>query len=232
MEYKYKWDRDNCWFKEKCELLNTEDCRETCRRYRYLDFLAESALLTKSQQHPPKLTCNETDEKQFIQLSEIKRDIENFVKEGHNLVIQSEFTGNGKTSWALKLLMQYLSKLGYNEKPRALFINVPKFVMMKKDMISGYIHPNLKYILDNIEKVDLVVWDDIAVTEMTPYDYLNIYVHINSRIDNGKSNIYTANYIRGKMENILGDRLYSRVMLYSQVITLYEHDKRNQGDAD
>ena len=213
MEYKYKWDINNCWFKERCDLFNTEQCNSMCSRYRYLDFLAESALLTKSQQHPPRLSCGELDENQFIQLSEIKSDIENFIKTGNNLVIQSEFTGNGKTSWALKLLMQYLSKLAYNEKPRALFINVPKFVMMKKDMINGYIHPDLKYILDNIEKVDLVVWDDIAVTEMTPHDYLNIYVHINSRIDNKKSNIYTANYIRGKMENILGDRLYSRVML-------------------
>ena len=97
MEYKYKWDINNCWFKEKCDLFNTEQCNSMCSRYRYLDFLAESALLTKSQQHPPRLSCGELDEEQFIELSEIKRDIENFIKSGNNLVIQSEFTGNGKT---------------------------------------------------------------------------------------------------------------------------------------
>ena len=232
LEYKYKFDKNNCWFKEKCDLFDTENCREICSRYRNLDFLANSALLSKNQQHPPKLRCDDDDIDSFERLNEIRKNIYDFVNSGKNLVIQSEFTGNGKTSWALKLLMQYISKLGYNEKPRALFINVPKFVMMKKDMISGYVHPDLRYILDNIEQVDLVVWDDIAVTEMTPYDYLNIYVHINTRIDNGKSNIYTSNYVGNKIADVLGDRLYSRVMLTAETLTFYGDDKRNIGGLD
>lgn len=231
MEYKFTFNKKDCWFNSVCTQYNTDNCNEKCARYCNLHYLAEHSLLSKKQQHPISLKVPEIDKVEINKLVNIRSNIVSFVKEGNNLLIQSAHTGNGKSTWAHKLLMQYLSNFGYSEKPKALFINVPRFCMMKKDMIAGYTHPDLHYILNNIEKVDLVVWDDIAVTEMTPYDYLNIYVYLNQRIDNGKSNIYTSNYVGEKVSKVLGDRLYSRVINGSEVITFNSLDFRHTGVA-
>ena len=232
MEYKFNFSKKDCWFNKVCDKYDTQQCNEKCSRYCNLHFLAEHSLLSKKQQHPISLKVPLLEQASVNKLVDIRTDIVNFVKQGNNLLIQSPYTGNGKSTWSYKLIMQYLSNFGYSEKPKALFINVPKFIIMKKDMMAGYTHPDLHYILNNIDKVDLVVWDDIAVTEMTPYDYLNIYVYINERIDAGKSNIYTANYINDKLSKILGDRLYSRVVNGSNIVTFTSPDFRHASTED
>lgn len=227
MEYKFSFNKEDCWYKHVCPSYNKSNCNENCVKYGYLHYLAEHALLSYSQQHPPKLKSNIVDEKMYQKLNDIKNNIVDFVKQGKNLILDSSNTGNGKTTWATKLIMQYLATFGYCESPKALFINVPKFCMMKKDMVAGYTHPDLHYILANIENVDLVVWDDLVATEMSPYDYLNVYVYINSRVDKNKSNIYTFNYTGEIVKKTIGDRLYSRVMNTSEELTFKAPDLRN-----
>jgi DNA replication protein DnaC len=232
MEYKFIFNKQECWFNKVCNNYNTPLCNDKCSKYCNLHFLAEHSLLTKKQQHPISLKVPLLDKDEINKLVDIRTNIVDFVKSGKNLLIQSPYTGNGKSTWAHKLTMQYLSSFNYSEKPKALFINVPKFCIIKKDMIAGYTHKDLHYILNNIEKVDLVVWDDLAVTEMTPYDYLNIYVYINQRIDAGKSNIYTSNYVGEKVAKVLGDRLYSRVINGSTVVTFNSPDFRHSQVED
>ena len=226
MKYEYDFDQSICWYKNTCEIYKTEKCSIFCRRYHDLHFQTAHSLLKPKQQYPQKMVTPKIDEDAFNRLSEIKKDIVNYVRSGKNLMIMSETCGNGKTSWMERMMMQYLSKMTDFENPRALFISYPKFAIMKKDMVSGYMHEDLKYILDHIEKVDLVVWDDIAVSSLTEYDTLNLYVYVNERINAGKSNFYTMNCSERDAYTLLGTRLYSRIFGDSEIIKFKSKDAR------
>ena len=91
-------------------------------------------------------------------LKSIEININDFVKEGKNLYIHSMICGNGKTAWSVKLLQAYLNKIWPESSLtcRALFINVPRFLLTLKDSISNqsdYIDHIKRYVLD----ADLVV---------------------------------------------------------------------------
>ena len=146
---------------------------------------------------------------------------------GNNLYIYSKNVGNGKTSWALRLLRQYINKVWYKKeiKPIALFVHVPTFLLELKsslDKDNDYIN----HILNNVRKCDLVVWDDIGNKAGTVFETDYLLSLIDSRINNNKSNIYTSNLNQTELHEALGDRLYSRIFNYSDCIELVGKDKR------
>lgn len=226
MNYEYKFNSENCWFKDNCENYKTDNCNQFCRRYKYLHYQANHSLLKPAQQYPAKLIVPKNDTQVYTRLTNIRADIVNYVQSGNNLVLMSKTCGVGKTTWMTKLAMQYMSKIQDNEKPRVLFLNCAKFAIMQKNMCAGYVHKDLPYILDNIERVDLVVWDDLAITDLTSYDFLNLYVYINDRMDSKKSNFFTLNCGDKTISEVIGPRLYSRVVLGSEVLEFKSKDAR------
>ena len=63
-----------------------------------------------------------------------------------------------------------------------------------------------------VQEVDLVIWDDIASTGLTPYDYTNLLVVIDARVMAGKANIITGNHpTKQDLEKMVGTRLASRL---------------------
>lgn len=72
---------------------------------------------------------------------------------------------------------------------------------------------------------DLVVWDDIATKTMTEFETENLLSIINTRIDNGKSNIFTSNISPSYLSDYIGERLASRV-LYSTQFSFFGKDMR------
>ena len=108
---------------------------------------------------------------------------------------------------------------------KALFINVPRFLLALKDNISNrsdYIEHIKKFVLD----VDLVVWDELGIKDATQFEHENLLNLINTRIDYNKSNIYTSNLTPQELRDRLGDRLYSRIVNLSTDIELFGSDKR------
>lgn len=106
-----------------------------------------------------------------------------------------------------------------------MFISVPHFLLELKANISqksDYIQSIEKDILD----CDLVVWDDIGNKNGTEFEVSHLLSVLDTRINKGKSNIYTSNLSKEELHNVLGDRLYSRIYNYSQVIELVGMDKR------
>lgn len=91
-----------------------------------------------------------------------------------------------------------------------LFINVPKYLILLKDNISNR-NEYISHIKKYVYTADLVVWDDIATKSMTDYETENLLGIINSRLENNKSNIYTANIVPEGLEKLLGARLASRI---------------------
>ena len=102
-----------CIYKSNC---NGRDCaKDFCMKKYRLDCLFSKSLLTATQQKPITLCIDSdgTDRAEFRLLAGIEKDIERFVQEGQNLYLHSYGCGNGKTSWAIRLLSSYFNKIWF-----------------------------------------------------------------------------------------------------------------------
>lgn len=227
MEFENEFDKENCWYKSVCSKYNTNECNGTCIRYLKMNYLTQAALLTKEQQKPQKLVPDDCDIEKFQRLAIIKQNIVQFVDNGGQLLITSNHTGNGKTTWAIKMIMSYLNAIWHKTdfKPRALFVNLPTFFNLLKENISES-QEVIKHIKDNITNVDLVVWDEIGIKNMSNFEMEHFLSFIDARMRNGKANIFTSNLIEQQLRETYGDRLESRILKTSEIIEFNGDDKR------
>lgn len=213
----------NCWYVNSC----VDDC-DNCVVYVQLKWQMDNSGLFKSQQRPINLYIdadNEVDRKAYKRLSAIRSGICEFVDEHRNLYITSENSGNGKTSWAIKMLQTYFhyTANGNYENLKGMFVSTTDLLLKLKDF-NNPISPEFK---KNLETVDLVVFDDIAVSGISQYDYTQLFNIINNRIAAEKSNIFTSNIVKyEELEKILGTRLASRIYNASEIIELRGADRR------
>jgi DNA replication protein DnaC len=214
---------EKCWYEKVCQ----NECKPNCIRYLEMEYLMSHSNLPKSCQKPVKKLSAGEDYEAFCQLADIKDDIEQFVKEGQNLYITSKYVGNGKTSWAVKLLLRYFNEIwaGNGFRTRGLFVHVPTFLLQCKNF--NYVDEEFERLKYYLPRVDLVVWDDIASTEMSAYDYSQLIVYVNNRCMAEKSNIYTGNLNETELYKALGERLTSRIWNQSTVVEFKGKDKRN-----
>lgn len=223
----------DCWLRCNCKKFKKEPnyCSDDifCIKLFKINSLYENALLTESQKKHVTLfpDADGTDFDKFVQLQQIESNIVQFVTEGKSLYLHSSNCGNGKTAWSIRLLQAYFNKIWADSDIgcRALFINVPKFFLALKDNItkpSEYI----QHIKENITSADVVVWDEVGIKNCTQFEFENFLSMVNSRIDLGKSNIYTSNLTREELLEKVGERLYSRIINLSTDIELNGIDKR------
>ena len=176
--------------------------------------------------HPINLKCSEQDRNSFRRLQEIKNDVDGFVEDGSSLYICSNNTGNGKTSWSLKMMYKLFSlewDVWGSIEPLGLFVYVPEFMIGLKD----FNNPLPKAYLDNIKKVPLVIWDDIGTGTLSDYDYTQLLTYINIRQQAGLANIYTSNLVTlDELSDKIGDKLASRIFNSSEIIELKGMDMR------
>ena len=227
---------NKCWLKDTCKKYNDVskecDCRSDnvfCMKLFKLDVLYNKSLLTENQRKRVKfvLDANKADREEYIQLQEIEKNIEKFIQDGNNLYIHSCITGNGKTAWSIRMIQSYFNKIWYKSdmECKALFINVPKFLLSLKDNISNK-NEYIEHIKNNVLEADLVVWDEVGTKGLTQFEHENLLSLINTRIDMCKSNIYTSNMRPEELKELLGDRLYSRIVRLSTEIEFKGQDKR------
>ena len=188
----------------------------------------ETSNLPKSKQKPIMLNAPQCDLQAYRRLNEIKSNIEDFVQSGANLYITSKHFGNGKTSWAIKLLLKYFDEVwaGNGFNVRGIFISVPMFLLKCKDFKTT--DQEFEKLKRQLLEVDLVVWDDIASTNLSGYDYSQLLMYIDGRLLNEKSNIYTGNCETKEMLNErLGNKVASRIWNnHTEIITLKGGDQR------
>ena len=181
----------------------------------------------KNQQKPIALHPNGVDLPEFRKLKKTKDNIVNFVEQGKNLYISSKSSGTAKTSWSIKLMLKYFDSIwgGNGQRVRGLFIHTPTFLQQLKD----FDNPLTTEYKELIKSCDLVVWDDIATSHMSNYEYTQLLIYIDHRILNGKSNIYTSNVTTlESLEEIVGSRLASRIFSTSKVIEFKAADGRGK----
>ena len=181
--------------------------------------------LPEAKQRPIKLRPESCDIEAFNELSEFRRYIDFNVVNGNNLYLCSKYTGNGKTSWAIKILQTYLNIgcEGNYEHLLGMFVSTPQLLLKLKD----FDNPLPYSYKSQLTNVDLVVWDDIAVSGMSNFDYTQLFTYIDSRLLSEKANIFTSNCsTRDELEKVIGNKLASRIWDTSKVITLFGKDRR------
>lgn len=216
----------DCWMRDRCAKTS---CPDFCPKLFRMDYLYNMSLLSDNQRKhiDLRIDADGTDMDAFKRLKYYQDNIEEFVNNGYNLYIHSKITGNGKSAWSIRLMQAYFNAIWYKTDLtcRALFINVPRFLLALKDNISqknDYVEHVKKYILT----ADLVVWDEIGIKASTTFEMENLLNCINARTECGKSNIYTSNMDSDELKALLGDRLYSRIVNLSEEVILYGQDKR------
>ena len=219
---KRQFTNNDCWYNKICD----DDCNK-CVKYLKIKTLMNNSNVPSNLHHPINLTpACKSDIKAFNELATIKDDIVNFVNNGESLYICSHNTGNGKTSWALKLMYKLFSSQYdevFIEEPLALFIYVTDFLLQLKDFNNPLSQKYLNY----VKTVPLVIWDDIGTGTLSDYDYTQLLTYINARQQAQLSNIFTSNLITlDELSSKVGDKLASRIFNSSTIIELKGKDMR------
>jgi len=218
----YKQDF-RCWYDEVCNNKKPE-CNKTCIRYDEMMFLVKNSGIPNSKWFPGLLDAGD-DYNEFVRLAGIKKDIVKFVNEGNNLYITSDKTGNGKTTWSIKLLLKYFNEVwaGNGFRIRGMFIHIPTLLLQLKN----FNNPLSEEYKKNILECDVVIWDEIGYSNISNYDYSNLLMFLESRILSDKTNIFTSNCnTKEKLEEVVGSKLASRIWETSQIIEFKGKDRR------
>ena len=224
---------NNCFLYDKCKKFNNKECNLEdeifCIKLFKLDYLYNESLLTDQQRKyiALRIDADGTDRDEFLRLKDIESNIESFIENGESLYIHSSNCGNGKTAWSIRLIQSYFNNIWYkcDLNCKALFINVPRFLLALKDSISNE-NPYVEHIRKNVLSADIVVWDEIGTKAVTQFEHEHLLSLINARIDSNKSQIFTSNLEPEELREAVGERLYSRVVNLSNIIQLKGSDKR------
>jgi DNA replication protein DnaC len=227
MAYEYIFDKNKCWYISACGKYGSPECNASCIRYMEMDFLMQNSGIPRNKQYSVLLTPSKEDAQAFVTLKEIKDDIIAFVENGESVYIYSDNFGNGKTTWAIKLMQKYFDGVwaGNGFRCRGIFIHVPTFLTKIKEGISRK-DEDFETLKSRLMTVDLVIWDDIAATKLGDFDHANLLTYIDQRKLNQLSNIYTGNLHQDELQEALGNRLASRVWNDSTPVKFVGADRR------
>ena len=216
---------EECWYLGSCP-KSPQGCSNTCLRYVEMLNLLQQSNLPESKWVPARLRPGR-DMEMFLRLQQIKDSIEEWVKSGQSLYIYSQTFGNGKTSWAIKLMLAYFNSIwaGNGFRRRGIFISVPEFMDRNREIINNRDSEFVK-MRDDLIDCDLVIWDDITSIKLTDFNHAVLLNYIDARVLANKTNIFTGNVDYSGMVKNLGGRLASRVWNGSEVIEFVDQDKR------
>lgn len=169
------------------------------------------------------------DKDAFKRLVEIRKDLLKFLSSDlNNLVLCSNNLGNGKTSWAIKLMLTYVEKqkgkLDYVDEKKitlgrydfCVFCQAVPFLVEMKQFGSN---KSSYEMYDRLCNTHLAIIDDLGAAPMSQYDYNIIYAIFEKRLFAGKPTIITTNFAnREDAEKELGPRLVDRIWRNSEVI--------------
>lgn len=146
----------------------------------------------------------------FQLLKKIQDQCIRFVKERRNLNLYSSRVGNGKTTWAVKIMKNFIDTFACVYDSDCLFISVPEFILLSKNF-SDEAQQRYNSLKTRAMTARLVIFDEIASKHSTEFDELTFHTIISHRIYSGKSTIYTSNVLPQDLKKLLGERIADRI---------------------
>lgn len=227
----------DCWFcvEEIGDCIKGQDvnwCDEHCPSYKNTKINFEKSNLPEKYWWPFPIKRTKIDSQEIDKILEIKNNLEKFVQDGKNVLLQSSKCGNGKTSLGIKLLQKQI-ELNHRRcaisYPPAFFIYTPSLLLEARKSISSK-DTNFEYIRHVLKHCPLVMFDDIGCIPLKDYDLLILSTVIEERLLKGLSNIFTTNLQGEALKELLGERLYDRISRLSCVVTLRADSLRGNND--
>lgn len=213
-----------CWWERTCLKKsvicdNLENCKN-CTRFLQMKLQTEMANIPGEFPIEHRLDETRRDLQAYITLKQL--DIQDFVVNGKSLVIESENTGNGKSSFAKKLLLKYMAKK-VGRINTGYFLSLPIALAEVKESIQT--KETLPY-ARIFSTVRLLVVDEVAFKKLSEFEEQWLLRMISEREKTpGLATIYTLNSSQD-LKELLGKRLYSRIYVKSQKVKFVEGDKR------
>lgn len=217
--------KDKCWYEAICAKYNA-DCKANCIRYNSMSKLVQESNLPQYLKYPIILNPTAQEVESYELLKDIKDNVEIFVEKGKCLYLYSKICGNGKTTWASKILLSYFNKTwamnNFNKK--GLFIHLPDLINKFKTQFLD--NESMSEEINQIKNCNLLILDDLGVTELSNNDLNNLLNIVDYRINNNKSIIFTSNLDKEALLSKYGGRLTSRVFNHSIQVELGGFDRR------
>ena len=222
------------WVSGKTCLYKNTSCNPNTCLFKYLfERQIELSNIPKGVLFHKALYPEICDTSVTVDLQSIQRNITEFVKNGYNLYLWSDYFGNGKTTWSVDLLLQYIFdniyRIGYNTTV-CKFVRVPELLIDMK----AFTNQDSEYFqkINTLKNCDVVVWDDLGASNLSNYDHSTLFSLLECRLSQGLSNIYTGNLDERGLERAIGQRLCSRIWNGSKVLEFRGRDRRNNKEAE
>lgn len=156
------------------------------------------------------------------ELEQSKRDIEKYIGNFNgkgNLLLHGNY-GTGKSHLSIAVTKALMDQ-GYN----CLFLSLPKLLTKIKDTYNnnGITEDEL---LEAIQKVDLLVLDDIGAEHHTEWVNAKLFEVLDDRA--GKATIYTTNLNSKELRTKINERNFSRMMETTEIIAMNGPDYRRK----
>ena len=202
-------------------------CNELCGGYRILRALYNLSRMPERYRYNIPLTPEQVDIPAFEALNVYKENVLEKVEAGEGLYIWGKSTGNGKTSWACKIMSHYFRKIAFNTglENEGLYIFLPTFLEDLRDYYDSK-DPDFEQVLSMVKGCNLLIVDDIGAERVTEWVRERMVSILNTRVSNNLATIYTSNLSPEELTEELGDRIASRVLGSSKVIEISGGDWR------
>ena len=216
-----------CYASDYCQ-KDKSSCSDVCGGYRVLRALYNLSRIPERYRYTIALKPeNGEDLEAFTVLDNYKNDVLSMVDEGRGLYIWGKSTGNGKTSWACKILSYYFRKVAFKSglENEGLYIYLPTFL---DDLRQSYDDPDTDFseLLAMLKNCKLLIIDDIGAEKSTEWVNERLLSIINTRMMKGLSTIYTSNCSLDGIGKRMGERIRSRIRGSVTEIHLTGQDKR------
>jgi DNA replication protein DnaC len=208
------WDDVNvepCKLIDVCKYVGKSGCKISCGRYYKARLLYSNSNLPISAYEITKLIPEKQDEKVFDICKNYQDNIQEHVQEGHGIYLHSSNAGNGKTTWAYKILHKYVEEISKTDKDGSVYyVNVAQlFEFLRVNM-------NNKEEVAEVEKrilgASLVIFDDLGVESPTSWVTEKLYTYVNRRYVEKKASIFTSNLSLVEVQKRLGNRIFDRIL--------------------
>lgn len=219
-----------CYAEKYCKKKIRGECSEVCEGYRLLRVLYNLSRLPEKYRYNIPLVPENIDLNNFDYLNDFMKSIEEKVADGEGLYIWSETCGNGKTSWACKIMSYYFRKIAFKTglENEGLYIYLPVFLDDLRASYDKEPDPEWLELMDMLMRCKLLIIDDIGAEKNTEWVNERLLSIINTRIMGGLSTIYTSNCSLDTLGARMGERIKSRIKGSTHEVQLTGKDKRGR----